>query len=105
MRRQQIVKPSDPTAMMVMRLYVVGGAPNSAQALANLESICQQHLPGYYQLEIVDVLDQPLRALTDGVIVTPSLIKLSPLPVTQVVGNLSDPGKVLLALGLPGKSP
>jgi circadian clock protein KaiB len=105
MRRQQTVKPSDPTAMMVMRLYVVGGAPNSIQALANLESICQQHLPGHYQLEIVDVLDQPLRALTDGVIVTPSLIKLSPLPVTQVVGNLSDPGKVLLALGLPGKSP
>jgi len=108
MRRKQIVQPSDPAAvaaMMVMRLYVAGGAPNSVQAIANLEAICQQHLKGHYQLEIVDVFEQPLRALADGVIVTPSLIKRSPLPVTQVVGNLSDPGKVLLALGLPGKSP
>lgn len=108
MRRQRMVKPADPTAIaavMVMRLYVVGGAPNSVQALANLENICQQHLQGHYQLEIVDVLEQPLRALADGVIVTPSLIKQSPLPVTQVVGNLSDPVKLRLALGLPGKSP
>ncbi len=107
MSRQQIAKPFDPTAVvavMVMRLYVVGGAPNSVLALANLESICQQHLQGHYQLEIVDVLEQPLRALADGVIVTPCLIKLSPLPVTQVVGNLSNTGKVLLALGRPGKS-
>jgi len=108
MHRQRTVKPADPTAIAavrMMRLYVVGGAPNSVQALANLERICQQHLQGPYQLEIVDVLEQPLRALADGVIVTPSLIKQSPLPVTQVVGNLSDPGQVLLALGLPGNSP
>ena len=107
MRRQQIAKPSDPTAVaavMVMRLYVVGGAPNSVQALANLEAICQQYLEGKYQLEIVDVFEQPLRALADGVIVTPSLIKLSPLPAAQVVGNLSDQSKVLLALGLKGKT-
>lgn len=108
MRRQRVVKPVDPTAtaaVLVMRLYVVGGAPNSVQALAHLERICQQHVQGHYQLEIVDILEQPLRALADGVIVTPSLIKQSPLPVTQVVGNLSDTGKVLLALGLPGKTP
>ena len=74
------------------------------QALANLEAICQQYLEGKYQLEIVDVFEQPLRALADGVIVTPSLIKLSPLPAAQVVGNLSDQSKVLLALGLKGKT-
>ena len=76
MRRKQIVQPSDPAAvaaMMVMRLYVTGGAPNSVQAIVNLEAICQQHLKGHYQLEIVDVFEQPLRALADGVIVTPSL--------------------------------
>ena len=108
MRRKQIVQPSDPAAvaaMMVMRLYVAGGAPNSVQAIANLEAICQQHLKGNYQLEIVDVFEQPLRALADGVIVTPSLTKLSPLPAAQVVGNLSDQSKVLLALGLQGKTP
>ncbi len=102
MRRKQIVKPSDPAvvAVVVMRLYVAGGAPNSVQAIANLEAICQQYLKGHYQLEIVDVFEQPLRALADGVIVTPSLTKLSPLPAAQVVGNLSDKNKVLLALGL-----
>jgi circadian clock protein KaiB len=107
MRRQQLVKSSDPTAVaavMVIRLYVVGGAPNSVQALVNLERICQQHLQGNYQLEIVDVFEQPLRALADGVIVTPSLIKLSPLPAAHIVGNLSDQNKVLLALGLQGKT-
>ena len=108
MRRKQIVQPSDPAAvaaMMVMRLYVVGGAPNSVQAITHLEAICQQHLKGHYQLEIVDVFEQPLRALADGVIVTPSLTKLSPLPAAQIVGNLSDRSKVLLALGLQGKTP
>ena len=108
MRRKQIVQPSDPAAvaaMMVIRLYVVGGAPNSVQALVNLERICQQHLQGNYQLEIVDVFEQPLRALADGVIVTPSLIKLSPLPAAQIVGSLSERSKVLLALGLQGKTP
>ena len=108
MRRKQIVQPSDPAAvaaMMVMRLYVAGGAPNSVQAIANLEAICRQYLRGNYQLEIVDVFEQPLRALADGVIVTPSLVKLSPLPTAQVVGNLSDKSKVLFALGLEEKSP
>ncbi len=109
MRRKLIVKkPSDPTAVAavwVMRLYVAGGAPNSVRAIAHLEAICQHYLKGSYQLEIVDVFEQPLRALADGVIVTPSLIKLSPLPAAQVVGNLSDKNNVLLALGLTGKTP
>jgi circadian clock protein KaiB len=108
MRRKQIVQPSEPAAVvavMVLRLYVAGGAPNSVQAIANLEAIGQRHLKGNYQLEIVDVFEQPLRALADGVIVTPSLIKLSPPPAARVVGNLSDQSKVLLALGLQGKTP
>lgn len=108
MRRKPIVKPPDPTvvaAVWVIRLYVVGGAPNSVRAIAHLEAICQQYLKGNYQLEIVDVFEQPLRALADGVIVTPSLIKLSPRPAAQVVGNLSDKNNVLLALGLTGKTP
>ena len=106
MRRKSIVKPSGhaTTGVRVMRLYVADGAPNSAQAIANLEAICRQYLQGNYQLEIVDVLKQPFRALADGVMVTPSLIKLSPPPVVQVVGNLNDKNQVLLALGLTGKT-
>jgi len=68
MRRKPIVKPSAQVAtkIRVLRLYVADGAPNSVQAIANLEAICQQHCQENYQLEIVDVLDQPLRALADG---------------------------------------
>jgi circadian clock protein KaiB len=96
---------SDPevTTVVVMRLYVAGGAPNSVQAIANLEAICQEHLKPGYKLEIVDVFEHPLRALADGVVVTPSLTRLSPSPAVNVVGNLSDRSKVLLALGLEEK--
>ncbi len=105
MRRKSIVKPSGraATGVRVMRLYVADGAPNSAQAIANLEAICRQHLQGNYQLEVIDVLEQPLRALADRVIVTPCLIKLSPPPVAQVVGILNDKNQVLVVLGLEGK--
>ena len=88
------------TTVVVLRLYVVGGAPNSVQAIANLEAICQEHLKDGHKLEVVDVLQHPRRALAEGVLVTPSLAKLSPLPAANVVGNLSDKAKVLLALGL-----
>jgi circadian clock protein KaiB len=95
-----------PTAVtvVVMRLYIAGGAPNSVQAIANLEAICQEHLKGVHTLEIVDILEHPLRAMADGVLVTPSLTKVSPLPAASVVGNLSDKSKVLLALGLKEKA-
>jgi circadian clock protein KaiB len=85
-----------------MRLYVAGNAPNSVRAIANLAAICKEHLPHAYSLEIIDVLEHPLRALADGVLVTPSLAKLGPGPVTNVIGNLSDTSRVLLALGLKG---
>lgn len=91
---------STVTTVVVMRLYVAGGAPNSIQAMANLEAICQEHLTQGYKLEIVDVFEQPLRALADGVVVTPSLAKLSPSPATKVIGNLSDKGSVIRALGI-----
>lgn len=83
-----------------MRLYISGTAPNSVRAIANLEAICQEYLKDGYKLEIVDVFEQPIRALTDGVLVTPSLAKVSPAPIANVVGNLSDRSNVLLALGI-----
>lgn len=104
MRRKSIVNLSSQmtAGVKVLRLYVADGAPNSVQAIANLGAICQQYLQGNFQLEIVDAVEQPLRALTDGVMVTPSLIKLLPLPIVQIVGNLNDKNQVLLALGLEG---
>ena len=91
------------TTVVVMCLYVAGKAPNSVKAIANLEAICRRYLKDSYKLEIVDVCEHPQRALADGVLVTPSFAKLSPAPTSNVIGNLSDTGSVLAALGLhPG---
>jgi circadian clock protein KaiB len=88
------------TTVVSMRLYIAGSAPNSVQAIANLEAICREHLSGVHRLEIVDILEHPARAMAEGVLVTPSLTKLTPLPQVQIVGNLSDRRKVLIALGI-----
>ncbi len=84
----------------LFRLYIADETPNSVRAVANLQSICQEHLQGRYRLEVVDILQEPLRALSEGVLVTPTLVRLSPLPVRKIVGDLSEPATVLLALGL-----
>jgi circadian clock protein KaiB len=86
-------------AILRLRLYIAGNAPNSVRAIANAKAICDEHFASRYELEIVDLLDNPSQALADGIIVTPTLVKLLPLPVQRVIGNLSDSNKVLLTLG------
>ena len=85
---------------LVMCLYVARDAPNSVRAVANLAEICKRHLHGRFKLEIVDVLKSPLRALKDGILVTPSLLRISPSPGAKIVGDLSDRANVLQALGI-----
>jgi circadian clock protein KaiB len=82
------------------RLYVAGDAQNSAQAVANLSALCRTELPDRYQIEVVDVFREPQRALADGILMTPTLIKLAPAPVRRIVGTLSQTQPVLQALGL-----
>jgi len=81
-----------------LRLYIAGHAPNSMRAIANCRAICDEHFASGHELEIVDLLEHPKRAVADGIIVTPTLLKLMPLPVQRVVGSLSDTNQVLLAL-------
>jgi circadian clock protein KaiB len=99
-RRKRRALDAGVTTVVVLRLYIAGGAPNSRKAIANLEAICEEHLKGAYKLEVVDVLEHPRLAMAEGVLVTPSVAKVSPLPNAHVVGNLSDKAKVLAALGL-----
>jgi circadian clock protein KaiB len=101
-RKKKDRAPSDPAAAtaVVMVLYITDSGPNSIRAVANLEAICKEHLQDNFRLEIIDVLQYPLRALADGIVVTPSLAKLSPSPAATVVGNLSDKSGVLRALGI-----
>ena len=94
--------PPEDREITLFQLYIADGTPNSARAMANLQSICQEHLQGRYGLETVDILQEPLRALSEGVLVTPTLVRLSPLPVRKIVGDLTELATVLLALGLEG---
>jgi circadian clock protein KaiB len=82
------------------RLYVADDTMNSAQATANLHALCQTHLPGRHEIEIVDVFKEPQRALLEGIRMTPTLLRLSPLPIRRVVGTLMDTQRVLETLGL-----
>jgi circadian clock protein KaiB len=68
-------------------------------AIANAKAICNEHYGLECELEIVDLMDEPLRALADEIVVTPTLLRLHPLPVRRVIGSLSDSAQVLIALG------
>ena len=95
---------TDVTTVVLLRLYIAGGAPNSIQAVANLKAICKEYLKDAHKLEVVDVLEHPRRAMADGVLVSPSLSRVHPLPGINLVGNMSDKAKVLSALGLRRKA-
>lgn len=82
------------------RLYVAGEAENSTLAVANLTALCRAHLPGRHEIEVVDVLRQPRRALADRIFMTPTLVKCTPAPVRRIVGTLSQALTVMQALGL-----
>jgi circadian clock protein KaiB len=93
-----VAKPPTKGAGLRLRLYVAGNAPNSVRAIANARAICDEHFAAGHELEIVDLLEDPVRALADGIVVTPTLLRLLPLPAQRVVGSLSDLNQVLLAL-------
>src|SRR5688500_308834 len=81
-------------------LYVAGDAPNSLQAMANLAQLCETYLPDRHNIEIVDVLLDPKRALTESIFMTPTLVTDSPYPGHRIVGTLNNTEPVLQILGL-----
>ena len=91
---------SDTEHVLVLKLYVTGASPNSARAIANLKDICEQHITAGYELEIIDVYQQPLNTQKEDIIALPMLVKLSPLPIKRLIGDMSNKGKVLKGLGL-----
>ncbi len=82
------------------RLYIAGQGPNSLQAQANLRGLCEEFLLDRHEIEVVDVLKDQKRALNDGVMLTPLLLRLAPAPVLRIVGSLSQRDAVVQALGL-----
>ena len=88
--------------MFQLRLYITGDTQNSIEAVANLTKICRTHIPDRHEIELVDVAEDPERALADGIFMTPTLIKLAPSPTRMIVGTLSQAQPVIQALGLNG---
>ena len=95
------VRAAARQALLVLRLYVAGSSPNSLAAIANLKALEARYPTARFELEIVDVLLDPRRALTDAILVTPTLVKLSPAPSCRILGNLRDAELVGRSLGLP----
>ncbi len=87
-------KSSRQAAELVLRLYVAGDAPNSSAARANLEALRAEQNASW-EIEIVDVLEFPERALTDAVVVTPTLVRVHPGPTRRIIGSLSEREAVL----------
>ncbi|UOQ51622.1 circadian clock KaiB family protein [Hymenobacter cellulosivorans] len=87
-------------AEYVLHLYITGATPNSTRAVRNIKDICEQYLPGRYELLIIDIYQQPELAQHEQLIGAPTLIKRSPGLVRRLVGDLSDRARVLRALGI-----
>ena len=84
----------------VLRLYVTGMTPRSARAVKNLQAICDQHLAGRYDLEVIDIYQQPILTKGEQIIAAPTLIKKLPLPMRRIIGDMSNHERVLLGLDL-----
>jgi circadian clock protein KaiB len=101
-REAQAGRPAvDGFERYVLCLYVSGMTPRSTAAIARLKAICEKHLAENYELEVVDIYQQPARARADQIIATPTLIKKRPAPLRRLVGSLADTPHVLSGLELP----
>ena len=89
-----------PVAKWRLRLYVAGNTPNSIAAFANLKEICEKHLGGEYEIEVIDLLRNPQLAAGDQIVAVPTLVRRLPYPVKRIIGDLSNQERVLVGLEL-----
>jgi circadian clock protein KaiB len=88
------------SAHYILRLYVTGATPRSARAISNIRKICEEHLEGRYDLEVVDITEHPMLAEGEQIIAAPTLIKKLPLPLRRFIGDMSQTERILLGLDL-----
>src|ERR1700676_3840544 len=91
---------ADGTALYVLRLYIAGSTPRSARAISNIRKICEEHLEGRYDLEVVDISQHPTLAEGEQIIAAPTLIKKLPLPLRRFIGDMSHTERILVGLDL-----
>lgn len=91
---------TDPAEKWYLRLYVAGETPRAAAALANLKKLCEEHLAGRYQIEVIDLLKNPRLAAGDQILAVPTLVRRLPTPMKKIIGDLSNEERVLVGLDL-----
>ena len=84
----------------VLRLYVTGSTPRSIRAISNIRKICEEHLEGRYDLEVVDISQHPMLAEGEQIVAAPTLIKKLPLPLRRFIGDMSQTERILIGLDL-----
>jgi circadian clock protein KaiB len=93
-------KGNGKTQKYLLRLYITGHTPRSLRSVENLRSLCERYLKGRYDLEVVDIYQQPALAKEGQIIAAPTLVKTLPLPLRRLVGDFSDASRVVLGLDL-----
>jgi circadian clock protein KaiB len=93
---------ADEPGQVLLRLYVAGQTPRSIAAFANLKRICEEHLAGRYQIEVVDLIQNPQLARGDQILAVPTLVRRLPEPVRKIIGDLSNSERVLVGLDIRG---
>ncbi len=88
----------------LLRLYVAGQTPKCLSAIANIKKICEENLQGRYELEVIDLYEQPQLAQGDQIVALPTLIKKIPQPLRRIIGDLSDTERVLVGLDIRSKA-
>jgi circadian clock protein KaiB len=88
-----------------LRLYVAGESPKSLRAFSNLKRLCENHMDHPYEIEIVDLLENPKLAKGDEIIAVPTLVRRLPAPMRKIIGDLSDEDRVLVGLQLRARQP
>lgn len=91
---------SKPRPEWQLRLYVAGQTARSAAALSNLKKLCETHLAGRYEIEVIDLLVNPKLAAGDQILAVPTLVRTLPEPMKKIIGNLSDVERVLVGLDI-----
>jgi circadian clock protein KaiB len=89
---------TDSGASWDLRLYVTGQSPNSVRAIENLRRACEEHMPGRYRIEVVDLLENPRLAVNDQILAVPTVVRKFPTPIKKIVGDLSDTDRLLVGL-------
>ena len=93
-------KPKLNREFWELRLYVAGQTPRSVTAFANLKKLCEQHLAGKYEIQVIDLLKDPALARGDQILAVPTLVRKLPTPVRKIIGDLSNTERVLVGLDL-----